>query len=85
MPAVLSCQGRERASFVEPDKGIELPGQGSFRIVAGELRLGPVDDADEAFPIVARLALSQRALCPQVKQEAGHPSLMAKPLVAIGM
>jgi hypothetical protein len=82
---VLRSERRHRLGLVEPHIGIELLGKDCLAVVAPQLRVGPVDDADEALKPRLREAASQRLVLGRrkIKQEPVFTRLMAQPLIAI--
>ena len=59
---VLRAEWRDRGGLVEPDVGIELLRQGRIGVVAHQLCVRPIDDADEALQLGLQKATTQRLI-----------------------
>src|SRR3954469_16690589 len=65
-PMVLRAEWRDRGGLVEPDIGIELLRQGCIGVVAHQLCVRAIEDADEALQLRLQKTATQRRITVEV-------------------
>src|SRR6476646_11561923 len=82
---LLAGQRRDRPCLVQPYPAIELPRQDRLTVMDPTLRIGAIDDADEALePGLQQhfLNVAPDFAFAEIEQEALDAAVMAQPLVA---
>src|SRR6056297_839183 len=83
LAAMLGAERRHRAGFVEPHPAVELLRQRRVGIMAHQLGLGAVDNADEPLEPLLGETPAQAVVTPHVEQKTLDPRVVTDPLVTV--
>src|SRR6056297_870052 len=83
LAAMLGAERRHRAGFVEPHPAVELLWQRRVGIMAHQLGLGAVDNADEPLEPLLGETPAQAVVTPHVEQKTLDPRVVTDPLVTV--